>query len=113
MLNTGWLSFNLCVPGTCADTDLAGIVAQSFNPNTSTISCESPPPSAVIPAVVSTVSVLAITVLLILSFKPPKDVTHAKRLEKAKVMMRALKNEAANKEYIDPTDYDGTSGVVN
>jgi hypothetical protein len=27
--------------------------------------------------------------------------------------MRALKNEAANKEYIDPTDYDGTSGVVN
>jgi hypothetical protein len=111
MLNTGWLSFNLCLPGSCTDSDFMGIVTEFYNANTSSISCEAPPPSAIIPAIVSTASVLAITILLIFSFKPPTDVIEARKLEKAKTMMRALRTEAAHTNIIDAADYDGTAGT--
>jgi hypothetical protein len=96
LLETGWLSFNLCVPGSCADSDnLKGIVSRYYNPTTSTINCSQAPPSAVLPAVVTTIAVLLITVCLIFSFRPPADIVDGRKSEKAKRMMRALSSEAS------------------
>jgi hypothetical protein len=95
-LETGWLSLNLCVPGSCSSAeDLSGIVSTFYNPVTSTINCSQPPPSAVLPAILTTVSVLLVTVCLVFSFRPPADVLNSRRAEKAKQMMRALSKEAS------------------
>ena len=95
-LDTGWLSFNLCIPSACSSgQDMSGLVAKYYNPETSSINCSQPPPSAVLPAVLTTVSVLLFTVCLIFSFRPPADVLNARRADKAKRMMRTLSNEAS------------------
>ena len=106
-LNTGWLSFNLCLPSACtsSESDKTGLVAQFYNPTTSNITCMTPPPSAVVPAVLSTVAVLAITVLLVFSFRPPSDVVESKKLEKSKTIMRALRVEAAHSNIIELPEY--------
>jgi len=95
-LDTGWLSFNLCIPGACSSSeDMSGLVSKYYNPATSTINCSQPPPSAILPAILTTVSVLLFTVCLIFSFRPPADVLDARRSDKAKRMMRSLSNEAS------------------
>jgi len=95
-LDTGWLSFNICIPGACSSTeDMSGLIARYYNPVTSTINCSKPPPSAVLPAVLTTISVLLFTVCLIFSFRPPADVLNARDSDKAKRMMRTLSNEAS------------------
>jgi hypothetical protein len=89
--NSDWLEFNICLPPQCGSSDLEGLVSTYFNSTASIIDCSRTTPSPIVASIVATVSVAVVTVLLVLSLRPPRAIRQEAQLAKAKGVLRDVK----------------------
>jgi hypothetical protein len=89
ILQTGFVNIPLCIPSLCTAEDLPFIVNEYFNGTAGhSIDCtQSSNVSPLLPAVISTVSVIAVTALLVFLLRPPRSVREAAKLSRAQKRM--------------------------
>lgn len=89
-----FLEMALCVPPHCSDSDLSMVNDAIFQPYSKTsIDCSPTPSSPLVPALVSTGVVLALTVFLVFAIRPPKHIRDEKRLGKAQRLMSTVSGQ--------------------
>ena len=96
LLRTGFADVPVCLPSPCGEADYQGIISTFFHSSSATIFCPTKSlPSPVVPAVVSTVTVILLTALLVFAFRPPREVRETAKLSKAQKRLLNLSDSGA------------------
>ena len=83
-----FLEMSLCVPSECDDSDLDLVNELIFQPNSKTvIDCSPSPVSPLIPVLVSTAVILALTAFLVFALRPPKHIRDERLAGKSKKLL--------------------------
>ena len=88
-----FVEMSVCVPQQCGESELEYVNMQVFQTDKTTIDCSTEPSSPLVPALVSTVVVLLVTVVLVFALRPPSSVRESLRVGKAEKLMSSITSE--------------------
>lgn len=99
LVSTGFVEIPFCTPHKCTtEADYTYILSTFFRSSSSKINCElvKQTESVLVPALVSTVVILLLSVFLVFAVRPPKHIRESTKLIKAQASLTSLSSSSSS-----------------
>ena len=98
LVSTGFVEIPFCTPAKCTiEADFGYILSKFFSSASSSINCDvKQTESVLVPALVSTIVILLLSVFLVFAVRPPKHIRESTKLIKAQASLTSLASSSSS-----------------